>query len=91
MLRGATACYRALLLAILARAYARAYGHAARYFKKLGEIALRQPDLQPLATHESFEAIVRTKHARKVAFWSYVNGKRALPDATAAEDDIDAE
>jgi len=26
-----------------------------------------------------------------VAFWSYVNGKRALPDATAAEDDIDAE
>ena len=90
LLRGATACYRALLLAILARAYARAYGHAAQYFKKLTEIALQQPDLQPLATHESFEAIVRTKHARKVAFWSYVNGKRALPDATASEDDIDA-
>jgi hypothetical protein len=90
-LRGATACYRALLLAILARAYARAYGHAARYFKKLTEIALQQPDLQPLATHESFEAIVRTKHARKVAFWSRVNGTRALPDATASEDDIDAE
>lgn len=91
LMRGATACYRALLLAILSRAYARAYGHAARYFKKLDEIALLQPDLQPLATHASFETIVRTKHARKVAFWSYVNGKRPLPDATTAEDDTDAE
>jgi hypothetical protein len=91
LLRGCTACYRALLLAILARAYARAYGHAARYFKKLGEIARRQPDMRPLASHEAFEAIVRSQHARKVAFWSYVNGKRALPRATMAEDDIDPE
>jgi len=72
LLRGATACCRALLLAILARAYVRVYGHAARYFKRLGEIAGRQPDVRPLAPHESFVAVVRTQHARKVAFWSYV-------------------
>jgi len=88
LLRGASACYRALLLAILARAYVRAYGHAARYFKRSAEIASRQPDLRPLASHELFAAVVRTQHARKVAFWSYVNGKRALPEVRAAEDEF---
>lgn len=37
-LRGEAAIHRALLNAILDRGYARAYGHAARYWKRLGEI-----------------------------------------------------
>jgi len=37
--RGETVVYRALLRGILDRAYARAYGHAARYWSRLREIA----------------------------------------------------
>jgi hypothetical protein len=37
--RGETVIYRALLKGILERAYARAYGHAARYWARLREIA----------------------------------------------------
>ena len=74
--RGATACYRALLNAILARAYAKAYGHAAHYFKKLAEIAARAGDLTPLTSHADFEQEIRSRHARKVAFWSHVAGDR---------------
>ncbi|WP_345944715.1 DUF6880 family protein [Variovorax sp. dw_954] len=76
-LRGEAAIYRALLTAILARAYARAYGHAARYWMRLGEIAATGMDLLPLESHEVFEAAIRSRHARKVAFWAHVNGKRS--------------
>lgn len=69
---GATACYRALLLDILSRAYVRAYVHAARYLGKLRHLALETPDPQPLDSHETFEAAIRAKHARKVSFWSQV-------------------
>ena len=37
--RGETVVYRALLKRILDRAYALAYGHAARYWARLGEIS----------------------------------------------------
>lgn len=74
--RGATACYRALLQAILARGHARAYSHAARYYRKLGELAGRQPDLQPLGPHAAFEATLRSKHGRKASFRSQVSGAR---------------
>jgi len=74
--RGETVVYRALLKGILDRAYARAYGHAARYWSRLREIADSGVGLLPLPSHEDFEAEIRARHARKVAFWAYVNGTR---------------
>ena len=74
--RGETVVYRALLKGILDRAYARAYGHAARYWARLGEIAGSGVGLLPLQSHEDFEAEIRAHHGRKSAFWAYVNGTR---------------
>ena len=76
-LRGETAIYRALLTAILNRAYARAYGHAARYWTRLREIAATGVGLLPLESHEDFAAAIRSRHARKTAFWAHVNGTRS--------------
>ena len=84
--RGETVLYRALLRGVLDRANARAYGHAARYWSRLREIADSCPELMPLQPHESFEAEIRSRHARKVAFWAHVNGKRsARSDETEEE------
>lgn len=69
---GATACYRALLLAILDRAYARAYGHAASYLGKLRQLAAELGPQHDLESHGAFEAALRAKHPRKTAFWSRV-------------------
>ena len=74
--RGETVIYRALLKGILDRAYARAYGHAARYWSRLNEIASTGTDLHPLPSHDAFEATVRARHGRKAAFWAQVNGTR---------------
>lgn len=85
--RGETVVYRALLKGILDRAYARAYGHAARYWARLGEIAGSGVGLLPLPSHEEFEAEIRARHARKVAFWAYVNGTRGDRHDEADEPD----
>ncbi len=74
--RGETVVYRALLKGILDRAYSRAYGHAARYWARLGEIAGSGVSLLPLPSHEDFEAEIRARHGRKSAFWAYVSGTR---------------
>jgi hypothetical protein len=74
--RGETIVYRALLKGILERAYTRAYGHAARYWFRLGEIAGSGASLLPLPSHEEFEAEIRARHGRKTAFWAHVNGRR---------------
>ena len=84
--RGETVVYRALLKGILDRANARAYGHAARYWARLGEIAGSGISLLPLPSHEDFEAEIRARHARKVAFWAYANGTRR--DRHDDEDDL---
>lgn len=76
--RGETVVYRALLRGILERAYAPAYGHAARYWARLHEIAHSGVSLAPLQPHEEFEAEIRARHARKAAFWAHVNGKRSV-------------
>jgi len=73
--RGETVVYRALLKGILERAHARAYGHAARYWARLGEIAGSGASLSPLPSHEEFAAEIRARHGRKTAFWAQVNGK----------------
>ena len=87
---GATAVYRALLDAILNRAYARAYGHAFQYWERLGVIAERGADLAPLGMHELYVADIRRKHARKVSFWAYVNGTRQVEPGTEVNDDDEA-
>ncbi len=74
--RAETVVYRALMRGILDRAYARAYGHAARYWSRLREIADSGVGLVPLASHEDFDAEIRLRHARKPAFWAHVNGTR---------------
>ncbi len=84
--RGETVVYRALLKGILDRAYARAYGHAARYWARLGEIAGSGVSQLPLRSHEDFEAEIRARHGRKSAFWAYVNGTRR--DRHDDEDDL---
>lgn len=73
--RAETAVYRALLTGILDRAYARAYGHGARYWKRLQEIAAMGTGMLPLQSHADFEALVRTRHPRKSSFWAHVRGK----------------
>lgn len=89
--RGATAVYRALLDAILAKAYAPAYGHAARYWQELHSIAGEVSSWLPLQPHADYIAVVRHKSARKVAFWAQV-AKRQDPQAghEGAADDGDA-
>jgi len=76
-LRGEAAIYRALLTAIVTRCYARAYGHAARYWARLREIAATGVGLLPLEWHEDFEPAIRSRHVRKTALWAHVNGKRS--------------
>jgi hypothetical protein len=68
--RGATAVYRALLVAILDRAYSPAYRHGARYWARLQVVAQKCPQLMPLESAEAFEARIRTQHARKSSFWT---------------------
>jgi hypothetical protein len=87
--RGATTVYRALLNAILAKAYAPAYGHGARYWHHLHAIAAQCPGLLPLQAHDEYIAAIRHKHARKVAFWAQVNKGAAAADG--AKDDIEAD
>lgn len=66
---GAIVCYRALLVAILARAYARAYGHAAEYLHTLRRLDGQVHDYQSLPTHQAFESSIRSMHGRKASFW----------------------
>jgi len=87
--RGATAVYRALLNAILAKAYAPAYGHGARYWHHLHAIAAQSPGLLPLQAHDEYIAAIRQKNARKVAFWAQVNEGSNAAEGTKDEDEAD--
>ena len=66
----ATACYRALLLDILAQARSKAYGHGARYFQKLEALAKRIKVFKPLPTHHAYVEQLRSAHGRKKSFWA---------------------
>jgi len=70
--RGATAVYRALLDAILAKAYAPAYRHGARYWHRLLAIDAPGGSLSPLQPHADYIGAIRKRHVRKVAFWAQV-------------------
>lgn len=71
---------------ILDRAHARAFGNAARYWARLGEMAGSGISLLPLPSLEDFETEIRARHARKSAFCAYVNGTRR--DRLDDEDDL---
>ena len=73
---GATAVYRALLVAILDKAYSPAYRHGARYWLRLQALAQKCSGLMPLESPEAFEARIRLQHKRKSSFWAQVDGTR---------------
>jgi hypothetical protein len=62
--------YRPLLLSILERAYNKAYSHAARYLRKLDNLAHHIDDWQSFDSHDDFKAVLIEKHGRKSSFWS---------------------
>jgi hypothetical protein len=64
----ATLIWRSLLDAILARGYAKAYGHAARYLLELRAVSASIGDFQGHPSHASFEAALRRAHGRKTSF-----------------------
>ena len=66
----ATACYRALLLEILMQGRSKAYGHGARYFKKLEALAGRIKVFDPLLEHHAFVQQLQSAHGRKSSFWA---------------------
>lgn len=86
--RGAAAVVRALLDAILAKAYSPAYGHAARHWHQLHAIAEHTSSWSPLQPHAEYIAALRQKHARKSAFWAQVAKRQA---ANAGRDEPDEE
>lgn len=61
---------RALLDAILARGYAKAYGHGARYLLDLRELSTHIDDYRGHPSHESYESALRLGHGRKTSFWA---------------------
>ncbi|MFZ0498108.1 MAG: DUF6880 family protein [Steroidobacteraceae bacterium] len=61
--------WRALLDAILARGYAKAYGHAAHYLLELRALSEVIEDYRGHPTHESYERALRLAHSRKASFW----------------------
>ena len=76
---GATLVYRALLVAILDRAYAPAYHHAERYWARLAALAPNYTG-PCLESPEEFEARIRVQHKRKSSFWAHVSGARRADD-----------
>ena len=84
---GATVVYRALLVAILDRAYAPAYHHAARYWARLAALAPNCTVLRHLESPETFEARIRAQHKRKSSFWAHVSGARRADDDPSEDAD----
>jgi hypothetical protein len=83
----ATLVYRALLVAILERAYAPAYRHAARYWARLAALAPTYIGPRHLESRAEFEARIRAQHKRKSSFWAHVSGARQADDDAPGEVD----
>ena len=65
------------------------YRHTARYWVRLREIAAKGVGLLPREPHETFEgseAAIRSRHARKSAFWVHVNGHFGAADRRQEDD-----
>ena len=61
---------RTLIDAILARGYAKAYGHAARYLIELRAVSASIADYRGHPSHETYEGALRVAHRRKASFWT---------------------
>jgi hypothetical protein len=64
------ACYRSLLLDILARAKSKSYGHAVKYYRRLTQLDIEIEDYMVLETHEYFQEQLQLEHGRKKSFWA---------------------
>jgi hypothetical protein len=69
-LLAAALMWRALIEAILARGYAKAYGHGARYLLELRALSASIEDYRGHPSHESYERALRLAHGRKASFWA---------------------
>ena len=69
---------RALLNAILARGYAKAYRHGARYLLDLRNTSARIDDYRGHPSHESYERELRVAHGRKASFWGLLTSTQTL-------------
>ncbi len=65
--------YRALLVSILEHKRSSAYGHAARYLRKLRRWAPKISTWQGLLNQVAFEEGLRAKHGLKRKFWGMVS------------------
>ena len=68
----ATVLYRTLLDDILDRGRSPAYGHAARYLGRLGDLSTEVTASAGLVDHDVYRAGLRRSHGRKSGFWSLV-------------------
>ena len=68
----AALCYRALLDDILDEGRSNAYSHAARYYQQLVELDTKVRNYQPAIDHADYLDQLRSRHARKRAFWAKV-------------------
>jgi len=66
----ATVLYRALLNALLERAYAKAYHHGVDYLLKLDTMAKEIKQWQNIVPHAGYFQELRISHGRKSSFWS---------------------
>lgn len=68
--------YRSLLSDILDNGRSKAYGHAARYYKKLLQmdftISRGQAGYNGLASHQQYTAELMQKHGKKYSFWERI-------------------
>lgn len=64
---------RALLTDILDQPRRKAYGHAARYYQALNQLAPSIDDWGAVRSHADFKTEFDTRHKRKHAFWAKVN------------------
>jgi hypothetical protein len=74
-LLAAALIWRTLIDAILARGYAKAYGHAARYLLALRPVSASIGHYRGHPSHESYESALRLAHARKVSFWARLSAE----------------
>src|SRR5574337_1683906 len=79
---------RALMADILDHANARACGHAARYLRRLRELAATGEPLDPPAAHGAFEQQLNATRPRNVAFRAQV---ARVGDAGSTNDPLDVQ
>ncbi|WP_323990516.1 DUF6880 family protein [Nguyenibacter sp. L1] len=69
----ATRLYRRLVEAVLDQALSRSYSYAAKDLKACHALAPMMTDAPGLETHEAFMTHLKTRHRRKLGFWSLVS------------------